>query len=389
MALELLLRNTNFFQYALCGAPYISALGPDTPMYPPCSIVGSIYRETISLIDSFVYHAATDRYYLIVWVNKADYPSWDVIRVTLHPETGAVLEKKYLGSDFAVGRAYTSSLWNGGLNKTFALYVAYPYSIVEVDPLVGLPTAAQIANPVVTSVQIPMLAASTYVNLVCPERKKLCSLSGTEGLVVYDYAAYPSAGVKLHGNNPWPELYAWSGGYEDDERGWFLFSGSLFGAANNVNQALMKYNFQYNKIELLSELQAPAVPDTMALVCFDTKRKKLAAVRIKADSANGAPNNAFEIYAPRPAMTRISVPVNITRLAPDVRTTFRTHLLGTKAEGGASRVLELSNVSALGKLPRKQVYTEESGAANFEYQSSTDVMTDTITAQFDETKVIA
>lgn len=389
MALELLLRNTNFYQYPLCGAPYLSPLGPDTPAYPPCSIAGGIYRETITLIESFVYHAAGDRHYLIVWVNKADYPGWDVVRVTIHPETGAVLEKAYLGSDFAVVRAATSSLWNGGMNKTFALYTAYPYSIVEVDPLRGFPVSAQISNPVVTSLQIPMLSAATYVNLVCPERKKLVSLSTSEGLVVYSYGAYPAAGVKLHGNNPWPELHAWSGGYEDDEQAWFLFSGSLFGAVSHTNQALMKYNFQRNRIELLSELQASVVPDTMGLVCFDTKRKKLAAVRIKADNPDGSPNNAFEVYAPKPAMTRITVPVNITRLAPDVRTTFRTHLLGTKAEGGGSRVVEVSNVSVLGTLTRKQVYTEESGVATFDYQSSTDGMSDTITAQFDEAKVIA
>jgi len=167
-----------------------------------------------------------------------------------------------------------------------------------------------------------------------------------------------------------------------------LYSGTISGAANNVNQSLLKYNFEHNEIELLTELQVATQPDRLAQICFDSKRKKLAAVRIKADSASGGPNNTFEIYAPRPAMTRITVPVNITRLVPGVRTQFRAHLLGAKGEGGASRVLELDNVSTLGLLPRKQVYTQESGAVQFDYQSSTDIMTDTVTAEFDETKVI-
>jgi len=346
-----------------------------------------VYREFITLLDSFVYHAASDRYFLIVLTTQSDYPGWDYVRCIIHPETGAVEQRTSLGSAFAVARAWTSTMWNGGLNKTFAFYNPYPYSIVEVDPLVGLPNTTQIANPVVTSLQIPALTSTSYANLVCPERRKIVLVSGVEGVVVYDYAAYPGAGVKLFAH-PFSELFCWSGGYEDDQRVWLLFSGTLFGAANNGNQALFKYNFEYNRIELLSELQPSATPDTMAQICFDTKRKKLAAVRIKADSTDGAANNMFEIYSPRPAMSRITVPVNITRLAPDVRTQFRAHLLGTKAEGGASRVVELNNVSALGTLPRKQVYTEDSGAAQFEYRSSTDIMTDTVTAKFDETKVI-
>jgi hypothetical protein len=253
--------------------------------------------------------------------------------------------------------------------------------------MLGVPTATQLANPIVTSVQIPDLAASSYVNLVCPERKKLISANGLGALATYDYSAYPGAATTLT-HQPFTELYCWSGGYEDDQRAWFLYSGSVFGAANNVNQSLFKYNFETNRPELLTELQPAAVPDTMAQVCFDTTRKKLAAVRIKADSADGAPNNAFELYSPRPAMTRITVPVSINRRAPDVKSYFRAHLLGTKAEGGSSRVLELTNSNALGSLPRKQVYTEESGAVQFEYRSSTDIMTDTITAQFDEIKVI-
>jgi len=379
MALELLLRNTNFYPYRDCSAAIVG--GP----YGGFCSGASQYRESIFLLESFVYDASADRYYIHAFHNQVDYPSWSIWRSVIHPETGAV-ESQTLLAGFATKQAYTSTLWNGGLNKIYALWLATP-RVVEITLADGWPTDTQLANPILSATQIPDLNSAQFGILVCPERKLVTRLSSQQGLVVHDYSNYPAASVELC-RHPFPELYAWSAGYEDDQRMWGLFSGTVFGAANSVNQSLLKYNFAFNRIELLTELQPSVIPDRLSLICFDTKRKKLAAVRIKADEANGAPNNAFELYSPRPAMTRITVPVNITRLAPDVRTQFRAHLLGTKAEGGASRIVELDNTSGLGTLPRKQVYTEESGATQFEYRSSTDIMTDTVTAEFDETKVV-
>lgn len=385
MALELVLRNENFYTYRNCDAP-ISG-GP----YGPYCTLGSQYREAIALLDAFVYDAAVDRYRYVTWHYQVDYPSWSIWGGTIHPETG-VRETHTLLEQFAVEHAWTSTAWNGGLNKRYAFYVTVPptgaQGVVEITRADNLPTAEQIANPVLSSAQIPNLVYSQFAALISPENKYATLFDAIEGIVVYDYANHPAVAVKKW-SQPFPEANTWSAGYEDEQRVWGLFSNVFFGASGGVHQSVMKYNYLSNRVELLSELQQGNGVDTMALIAFDTTRKKLAAFRVKPDApVTGAAVNALEIYSPRPAMTQITVPINISRLAPDVKTHFRAHLLGTKAEAGSSRVLELTNSNALGSLPRKQVYTEESGAVQFEYRSSTDIMTDTITAQFDEIKVI-
>jgi len=384
MALELILQNNGFYPYRNCSAPIVG--GP----YGAYCTLGSQYRESMALLDSFVYDAAADVYRYLTWHNQVDYPSWSIWGGTIDPETGVLLTHAMV-EQTAVAHAWTSTAWNGGLNKLYATYIVTAgvgEGVVEITRADLIPTDTQIANPIVNVTQIPNLVHSQFAILVCPERQLITLVDGLGTIDVYDYSNYPGVSTKLS-SQPFSDLFGWSAGYEDDQRIWMLFSESIFGASNNANQTLLKYNFLTNRMELLTELQPGNGADRMALIAFDTKRKKLGAFRIKDDApVTGAPVNAFEIYAPRPAMTRITVPVNLNRLAPNVRTQFRAHLVGTKAEGGTSRVVEVDNVNSLGALPRKQVYTEESGAVQFEYRSSTDAMTDTITTEFNETKVI-
>ncbi len=140
-------------------------------------------------------------------------------------------------------------------------------------------------------------------------------------------------------------------------------------------------------MELLTELQTAGGGDRMAMVAFDTKRKKLGAVRFKNDEADGAPNNAFEIYIPRPAMFKITVPVNIKPADPGKRIPFVSTLLGTKGEAGGLKAMTVSNVEVDGQLSKTEVPTQANGAATFEYKSDTVGLTDTITVEYNETKV--
>lgn len=387
MALELLLKNENFYKYVLCADAHLS-VPPAVGNFHGFCLTTKIYFESIVWIESFVYNAATDRYWLVTTNYISNYPGQLVYFSIIHPETGVVESRVSVGL-VSLGVAYTTTAYNGGLHKLFAGYATAPYKVVEITTPYGVPTASQITNPVVTATQIPTLLASNFGLLVSPENKLITVFSSiaAEGIVVYDYSPYPSAAVRKWGQ-PFPDSFAWSAGYESNERVWGLFSGSLFGAPNSNGQVLLKYNFLHNRVELLSELQKNVVPDRDARICFDTKRKKLAAVRIKTDLANGQHVNAFEVYAPRPAMTQITVPVAITRLSPDMKVSFRAHLLGSKAEAGGLRALSLENVEASGHLVKTEVPTEISGSAKFEYTTATEGLTDTVTASYDETKVI-
>lgn len=379
MALELMLRSTNFYPYRTC------AELPINPIihYPPYCTGLLEYRESVSLLDSFVYDASRDRYTMITWHSMVDYPSWSIWGSVIHPETGA-LESHALVDQFAVEHAWTSTMWNGGLNKRYVIYLGG--SIMECSRIDGIVTPAQLANPILTTTQIPVLAHSQGAALVCPERKLVTLLDYVEGIAVWDYSNAPGLCTRLS-RHPFTENNPWSAGYEDDQSVWVLFSDSAFGSSSSVNQSLVKYNYRYNRFDLLTELQRTTGADRMAMVAFDNKRKKLAAVRFKADSANGAPNNAFEIYTPRPAMFQITVPVNVKALVPDKRMLFVASLLGTKAEAGGLKTLDISNVEVDGVLSKTEVATQANGAAQFEYQTETAGLTDTITVSYDETKV--
>ena len=386
MALELLLKIPDAYPYTSCADPTQAHSPYPFFQYNGLCAGTKIYFESIAWIESFVYNAAIDRYELVTTNYISNYPGNGLYGLIIHPETGVVESRTYLGF-LSVGVALTSTKYNGGLNKLFAGFYFGPYKVVEVSNLLGYPTPAQQANPVVSVTQLPILGASNGGFAVCPERKLITILSLSEGITVYDYSAYPGASVRQW-YHPMPEAYPWSIGYENDERIWALFSGSVFGFASNVNQTLLKYNFANNRMELMTELQRGVTPDRDARICFDTKRKKLAAFRVQADDADGAQNNSFEIYAPRPALTQVTVPVAISRLSPNMKVKFRSHLLGTKAEAGALRQLTLENVEVDGILIKTEVPTEQSGSAQFEYTTATDGLTDTITASYDEEKVI-
>ncbi len=389
MALELLVKNTDFYTYRSCTT--LADMDQYRTLFPGVNYgtfcqPGHPYVESIYLPDSFVYDASTDRYRFITANNIGYFPSWEYTLSVIHPETG-VEERRTALTGYGVAHAWTEGLYNGGLNKTYAGYVA-SYRVVEITRDDGIPNINQVNNPVVTATQIPILSSSNFGLIVCPERKLITILNMSQGISVYDYSPYPSAGI-FKWRQPFPEAFGWSVGYEDDQRMWGLFSGSIGAStSNDVRQTLVKYNYLYNRYELLTELQPDVLPDRMATIAFDTKRKKLAAVRIKADDADGKYNNAFEIYSPRPAMVQVSVPVNIKALTPGTRIPMRLHLLGTKGEGGTLKPVTIAKTHVDGHISNTQVYTSENGAAQFDYSTNTDGITDTVTAEFDETKVI-
>lgn len=329
MALELLIRNTNFYTYRAC------APGSIAFPYSGLCTVAKPYEETITILDSFVYDQSIDRYRFVTLNSTASYPSWGYYASTIHPETG-LEESRISLIGYAVAHAWTGPMYNGGLGKVYAGYITAPYKIVEVGQPDGIPTASMIANPLVTATQIPILSATNEGFAISPEQRLITILSLNEGITVYDYAATPALATRLW-YHPFPESFGWSMGYEDEQRIWALFSGAIFGASNDTRQTLMKYNYLRNKIELITELQTAGGADRMAAVAWDTKRKKLGAVRIKNDASNGAPNNAFEIYSPRPAMSFVTVPVNVRQISDESTVTFISHLAGTKGEAGGQR----------------------------------------------------
>jgi len=344
--------------------------------------------ETLYQLDSFVYDASIDRYRFITLNTVGFWPSWSYYSSIIHPETGVEESRTLLGTAFAVAHAWTDPMYNGGLNKLYAGYLVPTYRIVEVLLPDGIPTATMISNPFVTTTQIPSLSVTNYGFALCPERKLVTILSASEGLVVYDYSASPAAATKKYWH-PFHELYGWSVGYESDERCWLLYAGAIFGASNDGRQTLVKYNFLYNRFELISELQPNAISDRMAKVAWDTKRKKLGVLRVKADDADGAPNNAFEVYAPRPAITQVTVPVNVDRLSQNRLVPFVAHVLGSKGEAGGLREVDVSAAPTTTLVTQPKQLTKNNGSVTIEITPPTAGAAEALTVSYNETKVLS
>jgi hypothetical protein len=386
MALELLVRNENFYEYRSCDGNWSPFPPSATVGYHGMCGTGTPYLESILMKDSFVYDASIDRYRFLTWVNMANYPSWQIVTSIIHPETGEEESRTPL-TGFAVLHAWTDAIYNGGLGKLYAGYLvtASGYGIVDV----ALPDmyATNIANPHLTQVQIPILAGTNFGYAICPERKLITIMTLMSGsrIVVYDYSNSPAEAVYKY-EHPMPESFGWGIGYEDDQRCWMIAANTQHGVATD-RKTIMKYNFVTNKIELITDLQNIGNPDRIAQIAWDTKRKKLAAVRIKNDGANGIHDNAFEIYAPKPAMFKVTVPVNVKRLTEDTEVPFIANLIGSKGEGGGSREVSISCAPTASLVTVPKQITEESGRVVIPITPPTAAATETLTVSYNETKV--
>ena len=396
MALELLHRETNFYPYKQeCS---VLPLGWTGGVAGLC--VGSkIYSESIALFDAFVYDASIDRYRFITWNWAAVAGGATITQCLIHPETGVIQERSDV-PPYAVAHAWTDPLYNAGLNKIVAGYIGISvymvdpvggefYGIVDVTMPDGIPSVAQAGRPYVTNVQIPNLAGTNQGHALCPERKliTIMTLMGGSYIEVYDYSPYPSAAV-FKWRQPMPESFCWGVGYENEDNVWGLFSGAVFNAANDGRQSLMKYNFARNKIELLTELQTSGGVDRMSAIAWDTKRKKLAAVRIKNDLANGQHDNAFEIYAPRIAAVKVTVPVNLKALSDESTVPFVSHVLGSKGEAGGMREVTVSCSPTAALVTTPKLLTEANGRVQFNLKFTTAGASEALTVSHTDTKVL-
>lgn len=338
------------------------------------------YKESIyPVFNSFVYNHDEDVYTFTTTFTNVSIAAWRFAYYNFHPETGAVTASGNLtGVGLQAGRFY-----NGGLNSLYChsnlgdlIKVSVRNGVVKFhdDIIIDTPT------------DIPLTAIVNCGLAVCPERKLITSMNVVDFIKVWDYSSLPATTVHRVGQ---PENYYWSVGYESTEVCWGLFSGSIFAAqaSNDARQSLMKYNYYKNKVELLTELQTSAVPDRLAFVAFDPKRKKLAALRIKNDEANGAANNALEIYNPRPAITKVTVPVNLDPISDEGTIRFVSHVLGSKAEAGGSREVSIScaPTAALVTIP-KQI-TTANGRVEVVLHPHTAGASEALTISYNETKV--
>jgi hypothetical protein len=383
----------NAFEYLTCADNWVPfPPGATSGYHGWCGIGTRIYLEDVVILDSFVYDAAADVYRFVCWMNQANYPSWKIKAFTFDPETATLIESFEL-TGFAVAHAWTEGVFNGGLNGMYAGYFVTPtgpstsgYGIVNVVLPDGIPQSSMIENYWVNTLTVPDLAMANMGFALCPERNLLTLLNLNTGMTVWDISNRPDGlGTRLY-QQPIHESFAWGMAYENTETVWTMLSDTIGGSSSN-RQTIVKYNFFRNQIEMVTELQVNGGPDRFGQIAFDTKRKKIGAIRIKANDADGKANNSFEIYAPRPVMTQITVPVNISKISQDEEVTFITHLLGSKAEAGGNKEIEVECAPTAGLIVQPKLLTGASGNAYIKVTPTAAAATETITVSYEETKV--
>jgi len=386
--LELVFEKQDFFTYELCG----STTGGTTF----CNGT-NIYRHSIAQgpahgIYWIYYSEQLDRVVFLGRLATIDFTGLEYNIYTIHPETGS-LELIFRGTSGGIGFAIQLqnqwTLANGGQGRLYA----YRSPLGGGEAVMNISrthypfyTDYELANPLLTPTDIPNLDANqtigptiSWVNRAYMQVGLGPFVSGIENILeVYDI----DTGNYRHGLTL-PELVPLGTAWEDDERMWMLCAEA---SSNSTRQTLVKYNFKYNVVELMTELQKGTTNDHQTMFAFDTKRKKICAVRIKDDSANGKYNNFYQVYAPQPVMSNLTVPVAIDIVGPtNEKSHFLTTLRGTKGESGGSRLLTVSKTGS-GTLVQNEIFTKKNGVGTVEYLGGTAGGSVTITVEHNETR---
>jgi len=384
VALELVLQKTDFLTYRECGT--------DTNIgYYGCTGVIN-YKESAVTGDGeplrFYYHEGSDQFIYIGIFDNYEYPGWRYNVYFIDASTGNTnnVFRGYGGLGAALQLLNQGPMCNGPRGKIYSYQTGFAGgNVMETSNWqVGLYTAYELANPILTTAQIPALNENVFMGPIISWINDRYVQLGASGLIE---SFSISTGTKLY-EISLPELYPAGTAWEDDERAWFLAGDNIFNPLGSTYQCLVKYNYRYNEVELVTEMQKQAAPDVAAFIAYDTRRKKLAAVRFKADASDGRQNNSFEIYAPQPVMSAITVPVSIDLVAPGAdRSHFITTLHGTRGESGGNRLITVS-VSGSGSVAQNEVFTQDSGTAMIEYSGATPAASNTITVSHEETRSV-
>lgn len=383
--LECIFRKVDFLPYRACAGSPVDA-------YYGCS-GANIYRETITTgaasLLNFYYHENSDQFVLTAFLDVNEWPGWNYNVYLIDATTGTLntVFRGFGGIGAALQLANQGEIANGPLGKLYAWKGITPYGVMEISRWnFGIYTDWEIANPILTTADVSNMDIGHFGPILSFKNKLLVhSPLGSGSARVIQTWNYDT-NTKLH-DLVIPEAWTWGNAWEDDERVWFLVGDNIFNPGDSPLQSLIKYNYLHNEVELVSELQPSVLYDNSARIAFDTRRKKIGAIRFGPDMADGKHQNVFEVYNPQPLMDRLTVPVNIDLASPGKRGHVVTTLLGTRGEAGASRLLTCSVASAgEATLARNEVFTGLNGSATIEYVGGGPAATPTITATHEETR---
>jgi hypothetical protein len=170
---------------------------------------------------------------------------------------------------------------------------------------------------------------------------------------------------------------AQDGGWENRERCWLTLT----------NGQVVKINYKYHRVELMSSVQGP-LPDDVGYFCaFDQLRGRLAIFRHRPDAVDGACQCRLEFYRPIPKVAILTDPVPIRSPRVGKTVPFISHLAGDAGEGLGSYLVEASLLApAQGQVLSPTNLTGQEGQTTVHYRAPTSTGTDTLQVETEVTE---
>lgn len=355
------------------GSPAISYDGcpdPSTPgqlFFSSFCTIPRTFQESMSSAEGFFYDPGTDTYNLVARLNQIFWPSWKYNYYSISATTGLQVQKLRIEGG-AIDFSWTGNRRAGGFKKVYAQRIFNPINaIVEITPTIGLPTASQLANPIITDADV---GGRSLGQAVINRDQKIVGLVESFDFVTIDYTSNTVLKrLRL------PENGVVDTAYEDDQRCWILMTDTSGGLI------VVKINYILGRVELMSRLQdSDSGPDISASIAFDTRRKNVAVFRRRNDNSDGSPAHIVEIYKPIALANILTEPVPVTAVLPNKQATFVAHVAGDKGEAG-SGVKVTASTAGVGKIKKGTSTSRGGGSVVLPYDAGNKNLTDTITLE--------
>lgn len=304
------------------------------------------YAESIDRFTHFFYEPSNDALVAFAWLDVIWWPGWAVSWFKWSASDGSYLGR---GSANFWNMTYASGVGMGSYNKFFGFWVADSH-IYEFDWQGLYPNGGWGINP--TTWRPPSTFGQVVVNL----QDNLIAGVKDWSLDVWSINGAPYLRGSLRLPNTLGALT-----YESRENCWIITHDGLIAKAN--------YRVNPPRWEMLSAVQNPSPDATNYFCAFDTRRNRLAVLRVRPDAVDGACQCQLEFYRPLYRVAGLTDPVPVSPLRAGQVTRFVAHLYGDAGEGVASHLVNAALAApALGEVVIPVAGSELNGAVTLGYQ---------------------
>jgi len=322
-----------------------------------------IYREeTVDSLVTFFYSEALDRYIIIVMMRFAVWPSWRINHYEVDPGTGVgELTPVTTG---AIATAWTKNQINGDLNKVYGRYF---FSIVEVTLPEAVPTATQVANPILTSADVGGIATGAFL---LNRQDQILAIASSGKLLRWNYGTQQELQtIPMTG-------FVNTLAYESNELAWVGYPGP-----SGIGTYVTKVNWKTPQVQAFAFLQPDdGSADTRAYIAYDSLRQNIAVLRMKTNATDGAALHKLDIYKTIPGPVTLTDPVPTEKIVIGQTTTLTANLIGAAGESIVGNEVTLSNTGN-GTFENTKTSSVGSGIVPVAYRPGDIPGTDTITLQ--------